>query len=146
LRRLKHNIGNYTSNKSLLSTSLSSEVALIYAELSESDRKQFLQSVLFQIDIDMGKLAQSGKNHIFANIINMSRFADEEEVLFMANTQFRIRSVTDLNGTLWVVHLTLLSQDDENSDEIRIMNQYLNYLTNLVMQHCSESIWSFFKK
>jgi hypothetical protein len=67
-------------------------------------------------------------------------------VLFMANTQFRIRSVTDCNGTLWVVHLTLLSQDDENSDEMRIMNQYLNYLTNLAIQHCSESIWSFFKK
>jgi hypothetical protein len=148
LRRLKHNIGNYISIKPLFSASLSSVVALFYAELSKSDRKQFLQSVLFQIDIDMGKLAQSGKNHIFANIINMSLFVDEEEVLFMANTQFRIRSVTDWNGngTLWVVHLTLLSQDDENSDEMRIMNQYLNYLTNLAMQHCSGSIWSFFKK
>jgi hypothetical protein len=143
---LKHNIGNYISIRSLFSASLSSEVALRYAELDESDRKQFLQSVLFQIDIDMGKLAQSCKNHIFANIINMSCFVHEEEVLFMANTQFRIQSITNWNGLFWVVRLTLLSQDDENSDEMKIMNQYLNYLTHMVTQHCGNNIWSFFKK
>jgi hypothetical protein len=146
LRRLKHSIGNYISNKPLFSASLSSQVALLYAELDESDRRQFLQSVLFQIDIDMEKLAQSGKNHIFANIINMSCFVGEEEVLFMANTQFRIKSVTNWDGAFWLVRLTLLNLDDENSDEIKIMNQYLNYLTNMVTQHCGNSIWSFFKK
>jgi hypothetical protein len=148
LRRLKHSIGNYISIKSLFSASLSSEVALCYAELDESDKQQFLQSVLFQIDIDMKKLAQSGKNHIFANIIEMSYFVDEDEVLFMANTQFRIRSVTDCNGRFWLVHLTLWSQDDENSDEIRIMNQYLNHLTNMITQNYSDSnsIRSFFER
>jgi hypothetical protein len=148
LRRLKHSIGNYTSIKSLFSASLSSEIVLHFAELDESDRKQSLQSVLFQIDIDMKKLPQSGKNHIFANIINMSYFVNEQEVLFMANTQFRIRSVTDWNGSFWLVHLTLWSQDDENSDEIRIMNQYLNHLTNMITQNYSDSnsIRSFFKR
>ena len=58
LRRLKHGIGSYISIKSLFSASLSSEVALCFTELNESDRKQFLQSVLFQIDIDMKKLAK----------------------------------------------------------------------------------------
>jgi hypothetical protein len=148
LRRLKHSIGNYISIRSLFSASLSSEVALIFVELDESDRKQSLQSVLFQIDIDMKKLAQSGKNHIFANIINMSYFVGEEEVLFMANTQFRIRSVIDWNGSFWLVRLTLLSQDDETSDEMRIMNQYLNCLTNMITQNYrdSDSIRSFFEK
>jgi hypothetical protein len=148
LRRLKHSIGNYISIKSLFSASLSSEVALHFAELDESDRKQSLQSVLFQIDIDMKKLAQSGKNHIFANIINMSYFVNEEEVLFMANTQFRIRSVSKWNDSLWLVRLTLLSQDDETSDEMRIMNQYLNCLTNMITQNYtdSDSIRSFFEK
>ncbi|CAF4134324.1 unnamed protein product, partial [Adineta steineri] len=125
LIKLKHTIGKYISITSFWSASLSSEVALFYAELSEDDKKQFLQSVMFQIDIDMTKLANSCKNHIFANIISLSCFIDEEEVLFMANTQFRIHSVAKHTETLWVVRLVLLNQDDENTDEIRIMNRYL---------------------
>jgi hypothetical protein len=78
----------------------------------------------------------------------MSYFVGEEEVVFMANTQFRIRSVTDWNGSFWLVRLTLLSQDDETSDEMRIMNQYLNCLTNMITQNYrdSDSIRSFFEK
>jgi hypothetical protein len=146
LRRLKHNVGNYISINSLFSASLSSEVALCFAKLNESDRKQCLQSVLFQIDINMEKLARSCRNHIFANIINMSCFVDEDEVLFMANTHFRIQSVINWNGAFWLVLLTLPNQDDENSNDMIIMNRYLKHLTNLVVQHYGDNIRSFFKK
>jgi hypothetical protein len=146
LRRLKHSVGNYISINSLFSASLSSEVALCFAKLNESDRKQCLQSVLFQIDINMEKLARSCRNHIFANIINMSCFVDEDEVLFMANTHFRIQSVINWNGAFWLVLLTLPNQDDENSNDMIIMNRYLKHLTNLVVQHYGDNIRSFFKK
>ena len=57
--------------------------------------------------------------------MNLSRFVHEEEVLFMANTRFRIQSVTSWNGTFWVVRLTLLSLDDENDESIsQLLIQY----------------------
>ncbi|CAF1063106.1 unnamed protein product [Rotaria sordida] len=145
LRRLKHHIGNYISITPLFSASLSSQVALYFAELNEIDRKQLLQSVLFQIDIDMTKLTKSYKNHLFANIINMSHFVDEDEILFMVNTQFRIHSVTNWDDQFWLVRLTLLSQDDENSEEMKLMNRYLDYLINMAIQAYGDNIWSLFR-
>lgn len=94
----------------------------------------------------MEKLAKSGKNYAFANIMTMSRIFDEKEVLFMANTQFRIKSVTKWSDALWMVHLTLLSHDDANSNDMRIMNQYLSRLTNMITEYYSDNIRSFFKR
>ena len=146
LRRLQHTIGNYFCTNSMFSTSLSSQVALLSAELNESDRRQSLQSVLFQIDIDLEKLTRSGKNSIFANIMEMSCIIDEEEVLFMTNTQFRVESVAKHNDSLWHVSLTLLDHEDENNRDIQIMNRYLHHLTNVITQNYPdvESIRSFF--
>jgi len=64
----------------------------------------------------MGKIVESGKNHLFANMMNLSSFVHEEEVLFMSNTRFRIQSVTNWNGIFWILHLTLLSLDDKNEN------------------------------
>lgn len=52
------------------------------------------------------------------------------------------------NNRFWLVCLTLLNEDDGTSNEIRIMNQYLNHLTNMITQNYSDSdsIRSFFEK
>mgnify|MGYP001028117629 FL=1 len=146
LIQLKHNIGKYITMKSFFSASKSSCVALKYAELSESEKEQNLQSILCQIDIDMEKIAKSTKNQIFANIMNMSWFVDEDEVLFMANTQFRLKSITKWTDQLWVIELTLLNQDDENNYNLKIMNQYFDRFAKILNQDSSGNALSFFKE
>ena len=43
------------------------------------------------------------------------------------------------------MHLTLLSANDENTDEMEIMNQYLSYLTKMIIERCGDHIGDFFK-
>ena len=147
LNRLTDGIGKYISVKSMFSASLSETVAQVFAELSEFDRRQSLQSILFQIDIDLEKLTKSGKNHIFANIIHMSCIAGEKEVLFMANTQFRVISVTPRVESSWLVRLTLLDHTDEDNTDMHVMNRYLRHITNMITENYrdADGIRSFFQ-
>ncbi|CAF1422989.1 unnamed protein product [Adineta steineri] len=136
LQRLKHNVGKHISINPFFSTTLSSEVALIYAELNESDRKLFFQSALFEIEININELSASSKNYVFANIMNRSNCCDEQEILFTLGSRFKIKSVIKHNDELWVVHLYLLSQDHNDNIELNIMNQhlipYMKYLNDIM--------------
>ncbi|CAF0998044.1 unnamed protein product [Didymodactylos carnosus] len=126
LQKLRYNVGGYMSTNTFFSASLSSEVALIYAELSVSDSKLRFQSVLFVIDYDIKRMSK----HPFANISHLTNIFDEQEVIFPPSTQFRINNVGRLTKTVWLVHLTLCYL--EESDEMKIMEKYLNTLLQVI--------------
>jgi tetratricopeptide (TPR) repeat protein len=99
---LKKSIGGFISINSFLSTNLIRQNASKY--LTESDE---LQRVLFEIDAD----PRLDGMKPFSNIQSFSYSGQEDEILFMVGSIFRIRDIHQQDG-LSVVRMTLCSDND----------------------------------
>lgn len=119
IQLLKDSIGDYISMKSFLSTSIKKDKAEFYignATLSSSN----LVPVLFQITVE-SDLNGSVKRS-FANITQLSDFGDdEEEVLFMAGSVYRVIDVYEEDDR-YILSLQLSSVIQE---EMQILLDYL---------------------
>ena len=105
--RLKKGVGGLLSFNSFLSTSISREVGLYYAEKAKLMSDEV--SVLFSMEIDP-KLRKCP----FTYLGEQSYYRDgEEEVLFTAGTVFRIQSVDQMNAEQWEIRLSLSEDTDE---------------------------------
>jgi tetratricopeptide (TPR) repeat protein len=99
--------GGLMSFNNFLSTSRDQAVSFAFAASNASDPN--LIGILFEITID-----PSIRSTPFANIIDVSYFKMEEEILFSMHSVFRIGQVKPLNASnrLWQVDLTLTSDND----------------------------------
>ncbi|CAF1404965.1 unnamed protein product [Adineta steineri] len=113
----KKSIGNFISMNSFLSTSLNQEQARLYFNFVESSDNT--QKVLFEIDAD------PRLNNIkpFANITQHSYFPNEEEILFMIGSIFKINEIKhDDNNDIWNIRLVLCSNNDH---QLQSLSQYM---------------------
>ncbi|UJR07377.1 hypothetical protein I4U23_011663 [Adineta vaga] len=106
LNLLKNSIGQLISMNSFLSTSTDRRLALSFLYSSTGSDK--MQKILFEIDAD----PQLEGIKPFANITSLSYFPDEEEVLFMLGSIFRLVNIEQNDRGIWILRLTLCQNDD----------------------------------
>ncbi|CAF4314966.1 unnamed protein product, partial [Adineta steineri] len=105
---LRQNTGQFVSVNSFLSTSTDRDVAKAF--IAGTDQLDTLERVLFEITADPKVV----KTKPFASINKISQFPQEEEVLFMLGSIFRINSIKLGNDKIWNIKMSLCS-DDEHS-------------------------------
>lgn len=114
LEYLQKHIGHFISMNSFLSTSKDRNTALMYAEsIDKTDSS--LKSVLFEMDCETSRADMKP----FADISHLSCFHDEEEILFMLGSVFRVQSVQqNTTNDLWTIKMTLSGKNDYDFDDI----------------------------
>ena len=109
---LRKSIGKYIAMNSYFSTSVSRHQALLFLHYCAD-----LEQVLFEIDAN----PQLKGIKPFADVTALSYYSDEEEVLFMSGSIFRILNVDCDDDGVWLIRLELAN--DENHDGISTLNQ-----------------------
>lgn len=112
LDTLKDSIGEFISMNSFLSTSIDRRTAVSF--LYSSDIDDELQRVLFEIDAD-GRLDLIKP---FANISSLSFFPEEQEILMMIGSVFRLINIQHTKDRLWVIQMRLCSDNDHDLKSI----------------------------
>ena len=112
---LSNSIGKYIAMNSYFSTSVNRRQALSFLHYCSD-----LEQVLFEIDAD----PRLDGIKPFADITSLSYFSDEEEILFMSGSIFRILNVDCDEDGVWIIRLELAT--NENHDGISTLNQMKN--------------------
>jgi tetratricopeptide (TPR) repeat protein len=108
LQILRNSIGQLISVNSFLSTSTNRQLALFFLESSMASDD--LKRVLFEIDAD----PKLNNTKPFANITSFSYFPNEEEVLMMLGSIFRLVNIHSDDGRVWIIKMTLCSDNDHD--------------------------------
>jgi tetratricopeptide (TPR) repeat protein len=113
LNTLRESIGKFIFINSFLSTSTNHHAVLGF--LRDCNILDGLHRVLFEIDADPGVIT----SRPFANISAFSDFDDEDEVLFMVGSVFRLVDINrDDDEQLWLVRIKLCGDDEYKLNEI----------------------------
>lgn len=133
LKRLK--VGDLIINNSFISTTFDRTVASFFLAAASSPTTDEFQGILFQINIDVRQ--QQGVNP-YADISHLSQISDEDEVLFMTGSPFKISEIKfDDDLKIWNLELELYfnihlkdSSTFENIDytERRLLKNYIDLL------------------
>ena len=107
LNILKESTDKLISVNSFFSTTTSKPIALSF--FGKSNKSDDLPRLLFEIEADPRKVTTKP----FAEINVLSDFAHESEVLFVPGSIFRLNSVICSDNQIWIIRMTLCS-DDEN--------------------------------
>ncbi|CAF1452259.1 unnamed protein product [Rotaria sordida] len=102
---LRNSIGQFISINSFFSTSVDRYVALRFLDSTSDD----LEQVLFEIDADPSVTTKP-----FADITKLSYFKNEEEILVMLGSIFRIVDVRNDDNQVWIIQMILCSDDDHH--------------------------------
>ncbi|CAF1302278.1 unnamed protein product [Rotaria sordida] len=130
LNQLKMSLGEYISINSFFSTSLNRQQAIKF--LNEYIFSHNLQKVLFEIDVN------PHIDHLksFANITSKSFYTNEQEILFMFGSIFRLINIKQEKNGLWIIQMILSNHNDENIKQLfnNIKNEYsgINNETSLL--------------
>ena len=120
VRSLQDAVGEFISINSFFSTTMNRDVALFF--LGDCEVFNNLQRVLFEIDAD------PHLNGIkpFANISSVSHCPDEQEVLVMIGSIFRLISIHLDGNQLFIVRLIMCSDNDHDLKTIsdHMTNEY----------------------
>lgn len=112
VKRLKSSENQLISVNSFLSTSTNRKKALEFAT-SRAPPTDQLTSILLEITLNLNSITRP-----YADIKHLSAFPEEEEILLMFGSVFRIEKVQyDEKLKLWSATLTLASEDDEDYKE-----------------------------
>jgi tetratricopeptide (TPR) repeat protein len=103
VQMLRNSVDQFISINSFLSTSVDRYVALRFLSYIADD----LEQVLFEIDADPAVTTTS-----FADITKFSCIPKEKEVLVMLGAIFRIVDVRNDGNGVWIIQMTLCSDDD----------------------------------
>ena len=103
---LQKSVGEYISMSSFLSTSFNREQARAF--LVSAARSNDIGQVFFEIDAD----PRLDNIKPFANITSVSYFPNEEEVLFMIGSIFRLVEMKCDSDGIWNIRMILCSQND----------------------------------
>ncbi|CAF1355979.1 unnamed protein product [Adineta steineri] len=114
LNYLHQNIGQFVAMQSFLSTSFDRAVASFFAQAAAPTTDE-ITCILFEFHLDTRIM----NTKPYANIKHLSYFRDEEELLIMLGTIFRIEQVeyNELEKT-WIANLSLCSEDDYELKEL----------------------------
>ncbi|UJR17650.1 hypothetical protein I4U23_004546 [Adineta vaga] len=100
LKNLRDNIGNLISMNSFLSTSKARDVAQMFAESSTHP---------------------NDNSRTFAEISHLGSYGDEEEILFMLGSVFKLQDMDyDEDDKLWIVKLVLCGENDNELKDVLI--------------------------
>jgi tetratricopeptide (TPR) repeat protein len=113
---LKNSVGEFISINSFFSTSLNREKAQIFHY--SSDLTDGIERVFFQIDAD----PRLDKMKAFSKITSLSYFPEEEEVLFMIGSIFRLDNIQYDNEGIWNIRMVLCS---DNDNQIQTLFHYM---------------------
>jgi len=116
LKLFENSTNKLISITSFFSTSLDSRIAELYTDSNATDDN--LQGILFEIHAD----PSHNQSKPFANITSISSFPDEQEVLIMLGSIFRIDAVDCFNQTIKRIRMTLWNRNDQN------LNSLFNYM------------------
>jgi tetratricopeptide (TPR) repeat protein len=103
VKMLKNSINQFISINSFLSSSVNRDIALEFLRDDADD----LEQVLIEIDADPAVTSKP-----FADITQFSYFRSENEVLIMVGSIFRIVDVFNDGSGVWIIRMTLCSDDD----------------------------------
>ena len=113
VNRLKHSVGQLISFNSFLSTSRNCDQALAFLHQSEQ-----LQGILFEITAD----PRLKNIQPFSDITRYSSLPEEEEILFMVGSIFRLQSIDTDEQHRRIVRLKLC---DANAHDVQTMFEYV---------------------
>jgi tetratricopeptide (TPR) repeat protein len=108
LEHLKANIGQLISMNTFLSTTTDPGVASIFAG-DGTNHPSYERSVLFEMTIDT---TRCHKFKPFADISQHSYMKDENEILLLMGSIFRISSV-EIENNVWIIKLIFTEQEDK---------------------------------
>jgi tetratricopeptide (TPR) repeat protein len=133
LEVLKQSKGKLISINPFFSTTRDREVAHAYIGASDDNPvDKEVERVLFEI---YANPCRDGVKP-FADISSFSAFPDEEEVLMMLGSVFRINDIIHLGeGSIWIVNMTLCSDNDHDLKSVfdHMKNQYGTEQTRLLL-------------
>jgi tetratricopeptide (TPR) repeat protein len=89
-QRLCESIGHLISVNGYFSTSRQQKVSEAYASVGSTNISNDLDSVVFDIDVDLEQYQET----MLADVRHLSKFKDEDEILFDIGTVFKISSMT----------------------------------------------------
>ena len=112
LNLIRNSIGEFLSMNSFLSTSRDRTTAFQFARQAPASHDT--QKVIFEIEIN-----PRSETKPFGDVTKISYFSGEGEILIMLGALFRIEKVVeDKKERLWVVHVSLASEDDYHLKEM----------------------------
>ncbi|CAF1545531.1 unnamed protein product [Rotaria sordida] len=116
LNNLIKNQGNFISMNSFLSTSRDRSVAHFYAEMAVNSDNIRYHPVLFEIEVNTTRTDTKP----FADLKYDSQYSDENEVLFMAGSIFRVVNVKkgSQDDPFWSIKLILCGEEDNQLKEV----------------------------
>ncbi|CAF3899116.1 unnamed protein product [Rotaria sp. Silwood1] len=123
--QIKDNIGHLISINAFFSTTKNYDLAKIYSGSTRTD-SEFL-SVIFEIEVH---LTHHAMKRPFASIEHLSKFPEEEEILFSVGSVFRILNVDDRRATdsYYLVKMIMVENDDDlNELRSELDRQYSHY-------------------
>ncbi|CAF1368394.1 unnamed protein product [Adineta steineri] len=128
VRILKTSIGKIISINSFLSTSSNAERARCF--FSCVDLSDDYEKVFFQINAD----PRIDNIKAFSNITSLSYYSNEEEILFMIGSIFKLNNVLQDTDGIWIIQMSLCSFDDEQLQALfqHMKNQLGKEETNLL--------------
>lgn len=106
LEGLKKQTGGFVSFNNFLSTTLYEYIAEHFAGMNLRSENEI--AVVFKIKID-----QNVKIFPFAEVVDVSDFEQEKEILFSIGTVFRLESVSHVTGKFWAIELKLSDDVDQ---------------------------------
>ena len=114
---IKENIGHLISVSTFFSTTKNFNMAMIYSGATKSHMELNMLSVIFEIEIS---LTHDASKRPFASLEHLSKFPEEEEVLFSVGSTFHIIDIQDRQGSdkYWHVKMVLV-EDDRDISELR---------------------------
>lgn len=120
LDHLKRSVGEYISINSFFSTSLNRSQAIQF--LNENKFSHNLKKVLFEIDAD----PHLDNLKPFANIHSLSFYPNEQEVLFMVGSVFRLLNIEQEKNGIFVIQMVLSNHNNKNLKVLfdNIKNEY----------------------
>lgn len=108
LRYIRENVGQYMSIQNFLSTSIDRQIGLFFAHASAASSIDTARLVL-QINID----TRMTNTKPYGDITSLSYFPDEQEVMIMLGSIFKIEQVEyDECEEVWTGTLSLCGEDD----------------------------------
>lgn len=126
VEKLQQSLGEYISMNSFLSTSIHSDSARSFLSSDDSN----FEKVLFKIDANPH--VKHSKPFVYTP--PFSFYPNEEEILFMCGSIFRINEVKRDKDSIWNIRLVLCSTDDEQLQSLfqHMKNELGDGQTNLL--------------
>ncbi|CAF1342551.1 unnamed protein product [Adineta steineri] len=135
LETLKKRIGKLISVNSFLSTSIDRTMAAFFAD--SGAKSDDLAPVLFEIEAD--PLMVDTKP--FADISKHSQHPDEQEILFMFGSIFRVVKIHQEIEPVWIIEMKLCDDDDEDVQEVLEYMQKQNGKGETNLQTLAKLMW-----